>query len=76
MKISELKIGQKARIIAIQKTDGVYRSRLISMGLIPGTELVLSRVAPLGDPIQILVRGFLLSLRKEEAKILLVEEVA
>lgn len=73
MLLSELKIGQHATIKSIRPGDRLYRNRLISLGLIPGTSVVLSRVAPLGDPIQILVRGFLLSLRKAEANILVVE---
>lgn len=44
-------------------------------GLTPGTEFTVTRYAPLGDPIEILVRGFKLSLRKDEAKTLFVEEV-
>lgn len=74
MQLSQLKIGQKARIVAIKSGNKLYRHRLIALGLLPGTEFVLSRIAPLGDPIQILVRGFLLSLRKAEASILQIEE--
>lgn len=73
MRVSELHVGHKARIIALHSGDKVYRQRLIAMGLIPGTEFTVSRMAPLGDPIEILVRGFALSLRKEEANILQIE---
>lgn len=75
MQVSELKVGQKARIIALSAGNKAYRQRLIAMGLIPNTEFTLSRKAPLGDPIEILVRGFVLSLRKQEANILQIEEV-
>ena len=75
MRVSELKVGHKARVISLSAGDKVYRARLIAMGLIPGTEFTVSRMAPLGDPIEILVRGFALSLRKEEASILQIEEV-
>ena len=75
MKFSDLKIGQKARITAIDKGDQVYRQRLIAMGILPGTEFTVSRMAPLGDPIEIQVRGFALSLRKDEAAILKIEEL-
>jgi Fe2+ transport system protein FeoA len=75
MRILELKIGQKARVISLSGGDKVYRQRLIAMGLIPGTEFRVSRMAPLGDPIEILVRGFALSLRKNEANILQIEEI-
>lgn len=75
MQFSELKVGNKARITALNAGEKVYRSRLISMGLIPGTEFTVSRMAPLGDPIEIQVRGFALSLRKDEASILQLEEI-
>ena len=73
MKFSELKSGQKARVTAIQKGDNVYRQRLIAMGILPGTAFTVSRVAPLGDPVEIEVRGFALSLRKDEAAIIEIE---
>lgn len=76
MQISELKVGDKAKIISLKKGDKTYRQRLMAMGLIPGTEFTVSRMAPLGDPIEILVRGFALSLRKAEAHILQLEGVA
>jgi Fe2+ transport system protein FeoA len=75
MQLGEMKIGHKGRIIRIGAGEPVYRQRLISMGLIPGTEFIVSRIAPLGDPIEITVRGFALSLRKGEAGILQIEQV-
>jgi ferrous iron transport protein A len=75
MQVSELKVGHKARITSLLKGDGVYRQKLIAMGLIPGTEFVVTRMAPLGDPIEISVRGFALSLRKNEASILQIESI-
>lgn len=76
MQMSQLPIGRKARISALLTTDKPYRQRLLAMGLIPGTVFTMLRKAPLGDPIQIEVRGFALSLRKEEANILKIEELA
>lgn len=70
-----MKVGDKGRITRIQAGEKVYRHRLVSMGLLPGTEFTVSRIAPLGDPIEITVRGFALSLRKGEASILHIEEV-
>ena len=75
MQVNELKIGDKARVVALAKNEKIYRKRLIDMGLIPGTEFKVLRMAPLGDPIEIEVRGFALSLRKDEATILTIEEV-
>jgi len=75
VQFSEIKTGQKARIVGIQSGQPVYRERLISMGLLPGTEFVVTRMAPLGDPVEIFVRGFSLSLRKNEANLLQIEQV-
>ncbi len=74
MKISELKAGEKAIIKKIKNDYPEYRHKLLSMGLIPGTEFSLVRVAPLGDPIQISVRDFSLALRKKEAEVLVIEK--
>ena len=63
----ELKPGDKARVVRFNGLDTVYRTRLMSLGLIPGTEFVVQHVAPLGDPIEIRLRGFHLSLRRHEA---------
>ena len=76
MHLSEMRIGDKALIVKIISGEKVYRQQLISMGLIPGTEITLSRIAPLGDPIEINVRGFYLSLRKNEASLLELKEIA
>lgn len=75
MQLAEMKIGHTGRILRIEAGEPVYRQRLISMGLLPGTVFVVSRIAPLGDPIEITVRGFALSLRKGEAGILQIEQV-
>ena len=70
IKIKDLKSGQRAQILKVHSGNKTYRHRLLAMGLIPGTTFLVSRVAPLGDPIEILVRGFGLSLRKQEADLL------
>jgi ferrous iron transport protein A len=75
MQLREMKVGSKGKITGLGAGDSVYRQRLISMGLIPGTTFVVSRIAPLGDPIEITVRGFALSLRKGEAVILKIQGV-
>lgn len=74
MRVSDLRQGQRVRIRAVSPGEVAYRQKLIAMGLVPGTELTVTRIAPFGDPIEILVRGSRLSLRKNEASILLVEE--
>lgn len=72
--ISDLKIGQSAKILSLSKAHRVYRQKLLAMGLTPGTVVLVKRKAPLGDPIELAVRGFSLSLRKGEADILQIEK--
>lgn len=64
--LSDLKRGEKGRIVKIGGKGSVHR-RLLDMGLVSGSEVEMERVAPLGDPIEIKVKGYNLSLRKEEA---------
>lgn len=77
--LADLQVSQKGKVASYEKTADPtqkhYRKKLLAMGLTPGTEFTVTRVAPLGDPIQIQVRGFNLSLRKDEAQTLLVEVV-
>jgi ferrous iron transport protein A len=75
MTIGDLKPGDRARIVGIGKGAPDYRQRLMAMGLTPGVEFALTRVAPLGDPVEIHVRGFALSLRKAEAELLAIEKL-
>ncbi len=75
MQLGEMRVGQIGRIIRVQGGEAVYRQRLIAMGLLPGTEFVVSHIAPLGDPIELIVHGVALSLRQNEARILHIEEV-
>jgi Fe2+ transport system protein FeoA len=75
MQLADMKTGHKGRILALHAGDKIYRQRLIAMGLVPGTEFQVSRIAPLGDPYEITVRGYVLSLRKHEAAILQIERV-
>jgi ferrous iron transport protein A len=71
LKIKELQVGQSAIIAGYESGDHTYKSKLLSMGLTKNTAIKLIKVAPLGDPIEIEVRGFHLSLRKDEAGIIL-----
>ena len=70
-----LKAGKNYQIKRYLKTsDTAYRHKLLAMGFIPGACFKVLRVAPLGDPVQIEIRGFLISLRKNEAACLELEE--
>lgn len=71
--LDEVKPGRKARIIKIDKGSGLLRRRLLEMGVEPGAIIKVERVAPLGDPIEVTVKGYYLSLRRNEAKGILVE---
>ena len=74
MTLREMKVGEKARVKKVKRAGPVGR-RIADMGVVPGAELVVERVAPLGDPIEIRVRGYHLSLRREEADQIEVEPV-
>jgi Fe2+ transport system protein FeoA len=70
-KLTELKTGQRG---VIQRVNGVgrFRHRLMEMGFVPGTEILVERFAPLRDPIEYIVKGYHVSLRHEEAEKVLV----
>jgi ferrous iron transport protein A len=65
-RLSDLTIGQRAQIETVEGNDGVS-VRLLEMGLVPGIEIALVGTAPLGDPLELEVRGYRLSVRRSEA---------
>lgn len=67
MTLKELTVGQSG-IITVVGGEGDLRCRLLDMGLIPNTKVTLQRVAPMGDPIEIRLRGYELTLRLEDAE--------
>lgn len=73
MSLNELKIGDSAAITAVGG-EGALRCRLLDMGLTPRTVVTLRKVAPMGDPIEIHVRGYELTLRVEDARQITVEK--
>ena len=74
MTLDKLKIGSSGVITAVGG-DGPLRCRLLDMGLTPRTRVTLQKVAPMGDPIEILLRGFSLTIRGTDAEKILVSEV-
>ena len=72
MTLDKLQMGKSALIIAIGG-EGALRRRLLDMGLTPKTEIMIRKVAPMGDPIELHVRGYELTIRLEEAKNIEVE---
>ena len=71
-KLSELEPGEKGTIVKVQGS-GALRRRLLDMGLIRGAEIEMVRKSPLGDPLEFLVKGYNLSLRKRECENVYVE---
>ena len=69
--LTSLEVGQRAIVTEI-KVPAEHRGRILEMGLLAGTPVELVRFAPLGDPVEIKVRGYNLSLRKHEAEQILV----
>lgn len=65
--LKDFKVGESGKVLAITAT-GALKRRLFDMGITPGTGVAMRKVAPLGDPIEVTVRGYELSLRKQEAE--------
>ena len=74
MTLNELKIGQDAYIDTVQCDDLALRKHILDMGLTPGTEVTLVKVAPMGDPMEFEVRGYELTMRREEAACITVRD--
>lgn len=72
---SDLKRGDKVEIVGYNEGDSRYKSKLLSMGLVRGVTLEVMQVAPLGDPIEVSVLSYRLSLRKQEANVLKLRRV-
>ena len=72
IRLSELNVGESGIIVKLN-IKGAVRQRFLAMGLVKGETILVKRVAPLGDPIDFLIKGYDLSLRKAEASEILVE---
>jgi ferrous iron transport protein A len=75
VRLRDLQVGESAVVTGYEKTDAAYRGKLLAMGVTKGCVLKLVKIAPLGDPVKVEVRGYGLSLRRAEADALVVEEV-
>ena len=64
--LKDVEIGDRAVVVRLHG-EGAVRRRILDMGLVKGTEVVVRKVAPIGDPIELTVRGYELSIRREEA---------
>ena len=74
MLLSEMKEGQKG-IISRIKGNGAIRRRMLEMGILKGAEIYVEKYAPLKDPIELVIKGYHISLRVEEASQIIVEHV-
>jgi ferrous iron transport protein A len=72
MTLNEVKIGDTVKVTKING-QGAVKKRIMDMGVTKGVEIYVRKVAPLGDPVEVTVRGYELSLRKEDAKIIEVQ---
>ena len=73
--LKEAKIGSTVRVVKLHG-EGAVRRRIMDMGLTNGVEVQIRKVAPLGDPIEVTVRGYELSLRKADAEMIEIEAVS
>lgn len=74
MTLNELKAGQSA-VITDVGGDGALRCRLLDMGLIPKTRVMVRKVAPMGDPIELFLRGYELTIRLEDAEKITITDI-
>lgn len=70
--LSEFSVGESGRIVKVAG-EGLIRRRLFDMGVTPGAEVLLRKKAPLGDPLELTIRGYELTLRKAEASLVTME---
>ena len=73
--LSDLRIGQRAKVLGIHMDKPDVRRHLLDMGITKGTEILIKKVAPMGDPVDIELRGYELCIRKEEMKNIDVEVI-
>ena len=76
MTLAELKSGEMAEIIGYTMGNAAYRAKLLALGLTHGTQLKIVNVAPLGDPFELAVRGYHLSLRRDEVGVIKVKKLS
>ena len=72
--LRDVQVGQSCTVVRLTGTGAIKR-RIMDMGLVKGTRVTIHKVAPLGDPIEVTVRGYELSLRKDEAQVIEVTDI-
>lgn len=74
MTLKDIRVGKKAKVLKVNG-EGAVRRRIMDMGITKGVEIYVRKVAPLGDPMELFVRGYELSLRKADADMIEVEAI-
>ena len=74
MTLKDVKVGKRAKVLKV-RGEGAIRRRIMDMGITKGVEIYVRKVAPLGDPMEIFVRGYELSIRKADADMIEVEAI-
>ena len=72
--LRDVRVGETARVVKLHG-EGAVKRRIMDMGLTRGTEVYVRKVAPLGDPVELTIRGYELSVRKADAEMVEVEEI-
>ena len=75
MTLRDLSVGESGRVLAVGG-EKILRRRLLEMGITPRTTVTVKKVAPMGDPIELILRGYVLTLRLKDAEKITIEELA
>ena len=73
MSIKDLKVGESGRVLKVGG-EGILRHRLLEMGVTPYTTITVKKIAPMGDPMELLLRGYVLTLRLADAEKIIIED--
>ena len=73
--LKQAKVGDTVTVVKLHG-EGAVKRRIMDMGITKGVEIYIRKIAPLGDPVEVMVRGYELSLRKEDAKMIVLKEEA
>lgn len=71
--LSDIKVGETVKVLKVSG-EGIIKRRIMDMGITSGVEIFIRKTAPLGDPIELFVRGYELTIRKKDASMIIVEE--
>ena len=76
MKLSELKLGDKCKVVSIDNVNSLLKRRLLDMGITKGVKLEVKKIAPFGDPIDLYLRGYELCVRRKDVEGIEVEVIS